>query len=133
MDNIIVEGIECQVHIGVPKRERNARQLIKIDLDVTADLDAAAESDSLRKTIDYKDLFRSVRNTAENNKYALVETLAERICSVILEEFPVYTVAVRLRKYPKSLQNQVESVGVLVCRSRKTIKGDTSRKSDKAE
>jgi dihydroneopterin aldolase len=116
MDIIILEGIRCQVHIGVPRQERAARQLILIDLEVAFDFSDAAASDDFRQTIDYEKLVEAVRETAETRKYSLVETLAQQTCQRILDEFPVQSAKVRLRKYPVTLKNQVESVGVLTSR-----------------
>ena len=118
MDNIIIEGIKCQAHIGVPPQERSSRQSISIDLEVQADLYDAVQKDDFRLTIDYEELVRLTRATVETGDHSLVETLADKICTAILTNFPVQTVKVRLRKFPKSLKDQVASVGVLFIRTR---------------
>jgi len=117
MDHIIVEGINCRVHIGVPPIERAELQIIRVDLEVGTELSAAAEKDDFRLTVDYEELVRATRETAESNTYSLVEALADRICKTLLSRFPVRSVRVRIRKFPANLEGQVDSVGIEMIRT----------------
>jgi len=112
MDRIIVHAIACQVHLGVPEQERSQPQPVEIDLVLGVDLSAAASSDDVRDTIDYQKLVDQVRHTAMKGPVRLIETLADRICQLVLSDSRVQEISVRVRKFPAILAGKTGRVEV---------------------
>ncbi len=98
MDKLIVRGLVTQCRIGVTEAERAKRQTIRIDLELGIDAASAAALDDLRKAIDYARLVDVVRQQAESQPLCLLETLAERIASAVLDTFRPDYVLVRASK-----------------------------------
>jgi dihydroneopterin aldolase len=97
-DRIHLYGVELDCRIGVTSAERAAPQRLLLDVSVEFDTRAAAESDDVRFTIDYAAVLDALRRVASVRVYALVETLAERIASAVLAEFPVDAIHLIVKK-----------------------------------
>jgi dihydroneopterin aldolase len=89
-------GIECIV--GIWEWERRVKQTVVIDVEMAADIRKAAASDSIEDTIDYKRVAKRLITFVGESQYQLVETLTEQIARVIVTEFGVSWVKVRLNK-----------------------------------
>ena len=103
--------------IGVYDWERRIRQPVVIDLEMGADVARAAASDEVADTLDYKAVSKRVQQFVGESGFLLVETLAERIAALVLDEFPVPWVRVKLDK-PGALRG-ARGVGVVIERERK--------------
>ena len=115
MDSILIEGLEVDAIIGVHEHERNNRQPVVIDLELSVDITAAAQSDNLGDTVSYGDIARAVTALVEESRYQLVETLAERIATMVLADFDVEGVRVKVAK-PAAVPN-ARTVAVSIERS----------------
>ena len=111
-DQITLAGIKLSPHIGVSAEERMSAQECQADLTLWGDLDAAAATDSLDKSIDYCRVLKMAQEAASAGEYNLMETLAYKIARTVLQNFPVARVRVRLRKRPASLLGQIDFVEV---------------------
>lgn len=98
-DIIFIHGLEADCVIGVWEWERRIRQRIVIDLDLAADIRRAARTDDLADTISYKDIAKSVTDLATSSSYHLVETLAEHIARLLVEDHGIGWCRVRVNKY----------------------------------
>ena len=98
-DAILVNGLELSAHIGVPDAERVEAQRLTLNLVLVPSAPLSDLGDELGRTVDYFALTRRVRQLAGARPRRLIETLAEEICSCVLEEFSVRAVEVELRKY----------------------------------
>ncbi|MBJ7392526.1 MAG: dihydroneopterin aldolase [Chthoniobacterales bacterium] len=98
-DAILVNGLELTAHIGVPDAERVEAQRLTLNLVLVPSAPLSDLGDELERTVDYYALTRRVRQLAGARPRRLIETLAEEICSCVLEEFSVRAVEVELRKY----------------------------------
>ena len=74
----------------------------------------AAKSDSIEDALNYKLVGKRITSFVKNSKFQLVETLAENISKIILQEFPVTNVRVTLSK-PGALRGS-DSVGISIKR-----------------
>ncbi|PSJ44230.1 dihydroneopterin aldolase [Zobellella taiwanensis] len=110
MDKVFVQGLEVLTTIGVYEWEKGIRQKIRFDLEMGFDNRPAADGDDIRLALDYAALAQKVSDYAEQNHVELVETMAEHIARLILAEFPVLSVRVRLTK-PGAVANAA-GVGV---------------------
>lgn len=98
MDKIIMHGMEFTGFHGVFPEEQIQGQKFVVDLEISIDIKAAGASDDLEKTIDYGELYGRIRDIVENERYDLLEALAERLARVVLAEKRVDQVLVRIKK-----------------------------------
>ena len=97
-DRIVLRDIEAEAVVGVFEWERIAKRPLRIDLELTCDLAAAAASDRLEDTLDYGALVARVRERCAASSYRLIEALAGDIASTCLEDARVESVGVTVRK-----------------------------------
>lgn len=114
MDIIFVERLEVLTIIGVYDWERQAKQKVIIDLEISTDTSAAGLSDNLDETIDYGTLSARITELAANSSYQLLEALGENIAALCLEDQRAKCVSVKLCK-PTAVAN-AGGVGVKITR-----------------
>lgn len=115
-DAIFLRELVVETTIGIWEWERKIRQQVSIDLDMGADIARAAKSDSVDATLNYKAVAKRVQEFVGQSEFQLVETLAEKIAQLVLDEFEVPWVKVRVSK-PRAISG-ANDVGVLISRSR---------------
>lgn len=98
MDIIYLRDLKIETIIGIFDWERKIKQTISFDLDMATDIRKAAASDSIEDTLDYKGVSKRIISFVEASSFQLVETLAEQVAAIILDEFEVRWVRVRLDK-----------------------------------
>jgi 7,8-dihydroneopterin aldolase/epimerase/oxygenase len=116
MDKIFIHALKTEAIIGIFDWERQVRQTVVIDLELSADIRKAALSDSIDDTLNYKRVSKQVLNFIEGSQFHLVETLSEHIAMLILEEFGVTWVRVALSK-PGAIRSS-RDVGIIIERER---------------
>ncbi len=117
-DRIVLQGMEVFARHGVLPHEKRIGQRFVIDVSVEADLSAAGRSDSLDQTIDYGRLAVRVHEVASGGPHELIETVAERIADVALQEPLVTAVDVVVHKPAAPLTVAVQDVRVEIRRER---------------
>ena len=118
-DRIVLHGMEFEVHVGADDDERAERQAIVVDVEMTADLRSAGQTDDLAQTIDYGDAFRRCREIAERGTFNLIEALAEAIATELLGAFAkIESVRVAVRKPGVPIDGVLEFAAVDIERSR---------------
>jgi dihydroneopterin aldolase len=117
-DIIFLSDLRIQTVIGIWDWERAIKQTVSIDLEMATDIRKAAASDSITDTLDYKSVAKRVIEFVEDSSFGLVETLAERIAGIVVNEFGVEWVRLRLSK-PGAIRGSKE-VGILIERSRES-------------
>ncbi len=115
MDIIFLHDLRIETVIGIWDWERKIRQTVAIDLDMSADIRKAADSDSVDDTLNYKLVSKRLQQFVGDSSFQLVETLAEKIAALILDEFGVEWVRVRVNK-PGAVRG-ARDVGVVIERS----------------
>jgi dihydroneopterin aldolase len=116
MDKIFLKELTTETVIGIFEWEREVKQTIAIDLEMSADIRRAALSDSIDDTLNYKAVAKRVLAFVQESRFQLVETLSERVAHLILTEFPVEWVRVTLHK-PGAIRHS-KDVGVMIERTR---------------
>ena len=99
--HLFVRDLVLACRIGVEEEERRAPQRVRVNLDlaVAEAADAAPpDADDPARVVCYGDLVRRVRAAATARPVRLVETLAERIAAVCLEDARVRSARVRVEK-----------------------------------
>ncbi len=112
MDIIYLHGLKIDATIGIWEWERRIRQTVVIDLDMAADIRKAAASDAVDDTLNYKAVAKRLQAFVPDSGCELVETLAERIAGIIIDEFDVPWVRVKINK-PGAIRGS-RDVGVLI-------------------
>jgi len=112
MDIIFLSGLTTECIIGIWDWERKVRQKVVIDLEMGADIRRAAASDRIEDTLDYKRVSKRVLAFVGESQYQLVETLTEHIARLVVVEFGVPWVRVRLNK--QGAIRGSRDVGILV-------------------
>jgi dihydroneopterin aldolase len=115
-DTIFLSGLTTECIIGIWDWERQVRQKIVIDLEMQADIRKAAASDDIRDTLDYKKVSKRLLQFVQESQFQLVETLTDRIAQLVLTEFDVAAVKVRLNK--QGALRGSRDVGILIERRR---------------
>ncbi|MET0533067.1 MAG: dihydroneopterin aldolase [Steroidobacter sp.] len=98
MDKIFLTQLSVECIVGIWDWERRVKQTVVIDVEMAADIRRAAATDSIDDTIDYKRVAKRLLAFVGDSQYQLVETLTEQIARVIVTEFGVSWVKVRLNK-----------------------------------
>lgn len=98
MDKIFLSDLTVECIVGIWEWERRVKQKVIIDLEMAADIRRAAATDRIEDTIDYKKVAKRLLAFVADSQFHLVETLAERIAQVVVVEFGVEWVKVRLNK-----------------------------------
>lgn len=117
VDRVFIEDLRIQTVIGVFDWEREITQTISLDLQMAFDISAAGKSDDIADTLDYKTVSKRLIQFVEASKFQLVEALAEHCARIVLNEFPVTWVQLKLRK-PGAVRGS-SAVGVIIERSAK--------------
>lgn len=115
-DRILLHGLEFFGYHGVLPEENRLGQRFVVDVELAFDTRAAGRTDDLTKTVDYGALFTDVRAIVEGPAAKLVETVAERIASRILDVYGAESVRVRVRKPDVPIPGTLEFVGVEIVR-----------------
>ena len=97
-DLVLIEGLAVEAVIGVFDWEREIKQRLVIDLELNADIRRAASTDNLRQALDYKAISDAVVAFTENSDYQLIESLAEALAAMILNDFSVSRLALKISK-----------------------------------
>lgn len=98
MDIIFLRELRVETVVGIWDWERKLRQRVSIDLEMSADIAGAAETDRIEDTLNYKRVAKRVSAFVEASRFRLVETMAERIAGLVREEFDVRWVRVTVNK-----------------------------------
>lgn len=98
MDRVFIDGLEVDTVIGAYDWERGIRQCLRLDLVFAWDNRPAAAGDDLSKALDYASVSTRVQAFAEQAQFQLVETFAERLVEVLMAEFKVTWMRLKVTK-----------------------------------
>jgi dihydroneopterin aldolase len=98
MDKIFLSALRIECIVGIWEWERRVKQTVVIDIEMESDIRRAAATDHIDDTVDYKRVSKRLIAFVGESQFQLVETLTERIAQLIVTEFGVPWVKVRLNK-----------------------------------
>ena len=116
MDKIILTGLRINAVIGIWDWEKRNPQTISIDLEMQTDTKKASQLDSIEDALDYKAVSKRVKQFIQASQFNLIETLAENVAKIILEEFDVQWLKLRISK-PFAIRDS-RNVGVSIERTK---------------
>ena len=111
-DKIFLTALRTECIVGIWDWERKVKQPVVIDLEMACDIRKAALSDHIDDTVDYKKVSKRLLSFIGDSQYQLVETLTENIAKIVITEFDVPWVRVRLNKQG-AIRNS-RDVGILI-------------------
>ncbi len=117
MDIIFLSDLSIEAVIGIYDWEREVKQTVIFDLEMAADIKKAASSDQIGDTLDYKAVAKRVIQYVEVSEFQLVETLAEKVAQLILDEFAVPWLRLKLNKC--GAIRGASGVGIVIERGKK--------------
>ena len=112
MDTVFIEDLRIQTVIGIFDWEREITQTVSLDLEMEFDITRAAETDAIEDTLDYKSVAKRLIAFVEGSEFQLVEALAEHCARIVLAEFPVTALRLKLSK-PGAVRGS-SAVGVII-------------------
>ena len=115
MDRIFIDGLRLDCRIGVTDEERRLTQNVLVDVSLFLDLRRAAASGRIEDTTDYREAKRLFSRFVSEGEFRLLESLAEGIASIALDELGAERVVVRVRKEKYSAD---PSIGIEIERQR---------------
>jgi dihydroneopterin aldolase len=117
-DRIDLTGIEVWARHGALAEEKAKEQPFVVDVAVFADTRRAAASDDLNDTIDYGKLADTVHDLVARESHNLIETVADRIAALVLEEPGIERVMVTVHKPQAPITVAFGDVSVTIDRTR---------------
>ena len=112
MDIVFIKELRAEAVIGVYDWERDIRQSVVLDLEMASDIRRAAANDQIADALDYDAIATRVLAFVEASDFQLIETMAEQVAALIMREFHVPWLRLRLSK-PGAV-SQARDVGVLI-------------------
>ena len=117
MDTVFINDLRIETIIGIYDWERKVRQTISLDLEMGTDIRQAAATDAIDDTLNYKAVAKRLIAFVEASEYQLVETLAEKIAAIVLDEFSVPWLKLTVHK-PGAVRGS-RDVGVIIERGQR--------------
>lgn len=114
-DIIFIHQLKVETIIGIFPWEREQKQPVIIDLEITTNIRPAAVSKSIKDTIDYAQVAARVTDFVSNSQFQLLETLAEAIAQLLFTEFKITWLKLQLAK-PLAVAN-AKQTGVIIERT----------------
>jgi len=119
MDKMSLQRIEFYGRHGVFAEEQKLGQRYYVDLDLTMDLQPAGVTDDLTLTVNYAELFYLVKGVVEGPPFKLIEALAEKIASTVLDSYTkINEITVKVTKPHPPFDIHFQGVTVEIHRKR---------------
>lgn len=111
-DYVVIEGLEVRTVIGIYDWEREIRQTVRLDLKMAWDISTAAATDDIAHALDYKSVSKRLIAYVEQSSFGLIEALAEECAKIVLNEFGVPWLRLKMSK-PGAVRGS-ENVAVII-------------------
>ena len=118
MDKICLKDLRFYACHGVYAEEKMHQQLFTVHLELGVDTRPAAASDNIAASVDYAQVYLSVKRAVEKNSFDLLETLADHIAAVLLKDRRVQNVRVEVEKNLAAAEGQYFCASVAIERGR---------------
>lgn len=115
MDILFIHDLRIDAVIGIYEWERHVKQTLVLDLDVATDCRRAAAHDRVDDALNYKTVAKRLIDFVGASEFQLVETLAERVAAILIDEFGVGWLRLRVNK--QGAVRGARDVGVLIERT----------------
>lgn len=116
MDKVYISQLHVETIIGVYDFEKETKQSLYFDVEMLTDIRAAAQSDDINLTVDYAKVSEEIIAHTTAKPVELLETLLEQLASMILSNFNVQQVTIKVSK-PAAVP-AAQTVGVEITRDK---------------
>jgi len=117
MDVIRLNKMVFYGYHGVSAAEKETGRRYEIDCELETDLAPPSQTDSIKDTVDYVAVYQKIKEiVVEGKAFSLIESLARALTEVILEEFPVFRVTLRVRKMIPPIAGNIDHIEIEVTR-----------------
>ena len=86
MDTIFIHDFRLEILIGIYEWERRVPQTVQFDIDIGLP-SRARRTDRIGDTIDYAKVVARIQESLRENRFVLVEALAEHLAQLVMSEF----------------------------------------------
>lgn len=103
---------------GNSPAEKETGRRFEVDCEFVVDIRRAAETDSLSKTVDYTRVYSTIEDILKNNKFNLIETLADRMADAVFDNFAIDKLKIKVRKMTPPIPGNIDCFEIETERSR---------------
>lgn len=103
---------------GTSAAEKETGRRFEVDCEITTDIARASITDSLENTINYTRVYAVIEDLLHNNRYNLIETLAERLADAVFKSFDIQRLKIRVRKRIPPVPGNIDCLEVETERER---------------
>ncbi len=114
MDTIFIKQLKIETIIGVLPIERQFKQILFVDLEMTTDARKIARTDTMEHTLDYAHIAAFIEQFGVENHFHLIETFAQRLSEALHTTFAAHGQVITIYKPGAVLTAQ--TVGVRITR-----------------
>jgi dihydroneopterin aldolase len=112
MDIVYIRALRIETLIGIYEWERCVRQMVVLDLEMATDTRRAAASERIDDALNYAAISQRLGAFVGGGSFLLIETLAEQCAELVMREFGVPWLRLRLAK-PTAVA-AAQEVGVII-------------------
>jgi len=112
VDIVYIKALQVETVIGIYDWEREIRQRVVLDLEMGTDIRQAALTEDIESTLNYKSVSDRLVEFVSASEFLLVETMAEEIAALVMQEFSVPWLRLKVGK-PDAIA-AAEDVGVVI-------------------
>lgn len=116
MDKIFIKDLVINTYIGIYDHELTTQQPVILDIELFLDASHNKIQDSINNTLDYEKLIDFIKLYCKENRFNLIETLADKLAENILECFETNTIELTLTKPQASVYTS--KIGIKITRSK---------------
>ena len=120
MDILYIRNLKVDAVVGIFSWEKRIRQPLHLDLEIALDIRKAAATDDIQYALDYKTVSTRLTQFISQSEWHLIETLAEKIAALLMAEFGVTWLRLKLSK-PAALPS-ADSVGLMIERGSSNLR-----------
>ena len=119
MDKILIRDLKIFAYHGVNPEEKEDGQHFVFDIDMNVNMTKACHSDNVDDTVSYAKVIKTVTRVVTEEKYDLLERVAQVTADAILGEYPdIFSVHITLKKPEAPMKADFGWVGVEIFRER---------------
>jgi dihydroneopterin aldolase len=98
-DEIHIEQLDIFTRVGVPEEERAKPQRLTVSISFWPYQQTSDLADHIERAVNYSAVAEETKNFMRDQSVNLIETLADRLASHLLNSFPIQKVTIELRKF----------------------------------
>jgi len=112
VDKVFIKGLTINAIVGICDWERAASQKIIIDIEMAKDISKAAQSENINDALDYSAVASAIDARVVEAEFLLLETMAEDVAALVMKEFSVSWLQLRISK--TQAMSNCDAVGVFI-------------------